>query len=245
MKRLKYLSVILLFLLVAYSLISWFQVGSRPDKIGLHRCNSAEKLQEKGLNYALVEVDVCLRPDNTVDVTHDENASYGLDLLPYFAYLQAQPDRRLWIDVKNLNDSTQMPLLITLDSLCHTYDVRHNRIIVESRRWDLLRPFTLNDFHTSYYVDAPRPSALTRHQTDSVLTRMDRVVDSGCVLSLSFPGWWYNTLRNQFKQKEITFLVWRHRTTEWELFLDPAGRLMLADERVKTILIKDKGHYHR
>ena len=48
MKKLRFLFVIVLFLLVIYSLWAWFQVGSRPDKIGLHRCNSLEKLEEKG-----------------------------------------------------------------------------------------------------------------------------------------------------------------------------------------------------
>ena len=46
MKKIRIIFVIILFLLVIYSLWAWFQVGSRPDKIGLHRCNSLEKLEE-------------------------------------------------------------------------------------------------------------------------------------------------------------------------------------------------------
>ncbi len=245
MKKLRYLFVFLLFLMVAASLWAWFQVGTRPDKIGLHRCNSLEKLREVGGNYNLIEVDVCIRPDGTLDVTHDEDTTFGLNIAPYFAYLQERPECRMWMDVKNLDDSLQRPFFITLDSLRRTYDINPERLIVESGRWDLMRPLTLRDYGTSYYVDAPKPSELTRNQTDSVITRLDRVAASGCVRSLSFPGWWYMTLRGQFRNREISFLVWKHRTTQWELFLNPLNHLMLRDERVQTILVKNKGHFHR
>ncbi len=245
MKKLRYLFVFLLFLMVAASLWAWFQVGTRPDKIGLHRCNSLEKLREVGAGYNLIEVDVCIRPDGTLDVTHDEDTTFGLDIAPYFAYLQERPEATLWLDVKNLDDSLQVPFFITLDSLRRTHELSPERLIVESKRWDLMRPLTLRSYGTSYYVDAPKPSDLTRRQTDSVITRLDRVASSGCVLALSFPGWWYPVLRNQFGESEVDFLVWKHRTTQWEFFLNPLNHLMLNDERVKTILVKNKGNFHR
>lgn len=245
MKKLRFLVVIALFLLAIYSLCGWFQVGSRPDKIGLHRCNSLEKLEEKGGAYALIEVDVCIRERGLMDVTHDEDTTFGLDVSSYFVYLQKNPENRMWMDVKNLDEANLDSFLYSLDSLCRTYDIAHERLIVESPRWDLMRRLTIRDYFTSYYVDAPKPSDLTRRQTDSVITRLDRVAASGCVKALSFPGWWYMTLRGQYKDRDIAFLVWEHRSIEWEVFLSPVGRLMLADERLKAILVKDKGKHHR
>ena len=245
MKKLRFLFVIVLFLLVIYSLWAWFQVGSRPDKIGLHRCNSLEKLEEKGGGYDLIEVDVCIRENGLMDVTHDEDTTFGLDIVPYFAYLHLHPEKRMWMVIKNLNEENKESFFVCLDSLCRTYEIAHERLIVETPKWDLMRLLTIHDFCTSYYVDAPKPSELTRRQMDSVITRLDRVASSGCVRALSFPGWWYMALRGQYKERDISFLIWKHRSIQWEVFLCPEGKMMLADDRVKAILVKDKGRYHR
>ena len=245
MKKLRFLFVIVLFLLVIYSLWAWFQVGSRPDKIGLHRCNSLEKLEEKGGGYDLIEVDVCIRENGQMDVTHDEDTTFGLDIVPYFAYLHQHPEKRMWMDIKNLDEENKESFFVCLDSLCRTYEIAHERLIVETPRWDFMRLLAIHDFCTSYYVDAPKPSELTRRQMDSVITRLDRVASSGCVRALSFPGWWYMALRGQYKDRDIAFLTWKHRSIQWEVFLCPEGKMMLADDRVKAILVKDKGRYHR
>ena len=245
MKKLRFTFIVTSFLLVIYSLWAWSRIGTRQDKIGLHRCNSLEKLEERGPDYALIEVDVCIRQDGVLDVTHDEDTTFGLGIPAYFAHLQKNPDSRIWLDVKNLCDSNKVAFTHMLDSLCLAYDVAHERLIVESPQWALLRSLTLDDYYTSYYVDAPKPSELTRRQTDSLITRLDRIAASGCARALSFPGWWYMTLRSQYKDRDIELLTWKHRSTQWEFFLDPVGHIMLADDRLKAILVKDKGRYHR
>lgn len=245
MKKLRSAAIFLLVLLTVYGALSWFQTGSRPDKIGLHRCNSLEKLQEVGGDYSLIEVDVCIRPEGILDVTHDEDTTFGLALPSYFPYLHERPECRMWIDVKNLDNSNFKAFFTMLDSLCARYAIRHERLIVESRNWEFLPPPMQKNYVTSYYVDAPKPSTLSAHQIDSVITHLDAVIATGKVDAISFPGWWYVRLRRQFRHRDISFLIWRHRTTEWELFLDPIGRLMLADSRVKTVLVKNKGKYHR
>lgn len=231
--------------LAAYAWLSWWQTGSRPDKIGLHRCNSLEKLAEVGKDYALIEVDVCIREDGKPDITHDTDTTFNLSLDAYFPHLRSHPGSRIWVDVKNLNEGNRQGFFRRLDSLCHRYSISHDRLIVESRQWALLPPRLPRGYHTSYYIDAPKPSGLSRSQIDSVIAQTDKVIATGHVRSISFPGWWYRHFRHAFKNRDITFLIWRHRTIEWELFLDPVGRMMLADERIGTILIKHKGTYHR
>lgn len=61
------------------------EASRHPDKLWLHRCNSLEKLEEKGGDYPNIEVDLVFRPDRTFDVTHDMETSFGLRLDAYFA----------------------------------------------------------------------------------------------------------------------------------------------------------------
>ena len=70
------------------------------------------------------------------------------------------------------------------------------------------------------------------------------VADSGDVRAISFPGWWYSTISERL-DRDIDLLTWEHRKTQLEFFLIPGTDAMLNDNRLKVILIKDKGNYHR
>lgn len=236
---------LLLLAVVAYLGYAWGQVDKYPDKLWLHRCNSLEKLHEMESRYPNFEVDICLREDGVLDVTHDEDTTFGLKVDPYFGYLSQHPNSHMWMDVKNLDEDNLELFMHSLSALIGKYRVKKEQLIIESSQWQLMRAFTLGNFYTSYYVDAPKPLTLSHEQVDSVVTRLSRIARSGCVSALSFPGWWYGPLRNQFTDTEIEFLSWRHRDTQLEVLLNPVGRMMLKDPRMKVILVKDKGRYHR
>lgn len=72
-----------------------------------------------------------------------------------------------------------------------------------------------------------------------------RCVNSHKVCALSFPGWWYDDIKEAFAQQLIALLTWEHRKTQLELFLTPRGRRMINDPQLKVVLVKDKGHFHR
>lgn len=227
--------------LAVYALMCLAMVGSRPDKLWLHRCNSLEKLHEKAERYDGIEVDVCYRTDGTFDVTHDEPYSCGLTIEPYFAYLKEHPQMRMWLDVKNLREENQESMLRSLNALARNHSVAPSRLIVESRQWQLLEPFTWEGYSTSCYVDAPRPTQLSAEQRDSVVKALQGVADSRLVKALSFPGWWYGTLSRQIDRPNIDLLTWEHRTTQWEFFFYTRHvKDMLDNPQLKVILIKDK-----
>lgn len=244
-KKIIIFAAIWVLLVLVYMGYVWSMVDQYPGKIWLHRCNSIEKLHEKVGRYPNFEVDVCLRPNGVMDVTHDVDTTFHLTITPYFKYLSSHPESHMWMDVKNLTEAYVPVFLDSLDKLLYAYSVDKSQLIIESPEWKLLFPFTRYGYYTSCYVTAPRPSQLTTEQRDSVISRLGIVARSGCVRALSFPAYWYNSLRMQFQDETIDYLTWKNHSTQYGMLLDPLGQVMMRDERVKVILVKDKGHYHR
>lgn len=223
--------------------IAFNEIDNHPDKIWLHRCNSIEKLHEKSTRYPNVEVDVVFRSDYTFDVTHDVDTSFHLSIDPYLDYLQKN-DGKIWLDIKNLIPANKEIMLSVLDSLLHRYGIDKNRVIIESPSWQSLDVFTRKGYYTSYYVPYEKPGKLSKDDIDRCIRLLQKIVDQNTVRALSFPGWWYDDIKEKL-DRPIDLLTWKHRTTQFEMLLSPKGREMLADPQLKVILIKDKGRYHR
>ncbi len=191
------------------------------------------------------EVDVCLRPDGTIDITHDPDKSHKLSIEPYFRFLSEHPKSCLWIDVKNLSEENIRSFRNSLEKFSNDYGVDIKKLIIESPRADLLRNFTDAGFYTSCYVTAANPSELTSQQCDSVISVYGEVARSGDVRAISFPDEWYAEFREQYRDTDIDFLTWKHHTRQYGFWFNPFSRRMLDDERLHVILIRDKGKYHR
>lgn len=233
------LGALLLLSALGWATYAWISVGSRPDKVGLAACCSVDRLQAQPDRYSCFQLDVRICPDSTLRVLPPSDAATPLAIDPYFQYLSQHPQSHLWMDIKNLDDDNFDLFVQQIQHLLGTYLVDRGQLILQSRRWDLLGWFTRRDVYTSYDVDLPKPSLLTSHQMDSVVTRLSRVVESGCVSALSFPSCWYGALRQQFRTSDIEFLTWRPGTGEYLFMLDPLGHLMLRDPRLRYILVED------
>lgn len=79
---------------VAACLHSLYKIGSRPDKLWLHRCNSLEKWDEKRQSYPNIEIDLVFRDNNKFDVTHDIDKTYNLSLEDFFRAANKQTNKQ-------------------------------------------------------------------------------------------------------------------------------------------------------
>ncbi len=228
-----------------YFAYAWSLTGNHSDKIWLHRCNSIEKLHEMKDDYLHFETDVCLRPDGGIDVTHDLDTTFHLDLESFFPFLGVHHNRRQWIDVKNLSEKNALAFKERLEDAMQVHGVSTDQLVIESPRHDLLKTFTDDGFFTSCYVTAPRPSHLTEEQIDSVVAHYGEIASGGTVRALSFPGHWYEILSEHYTHTPIELLTWEHHSSELWLMLRPEGRKMLSDPRLLGILVRDKGEHHR
>lgn len=229
-------------LAVCFVVDAWMNVGKHPHKVWLHRCNSIEKLHQMKDIYPNIEVDVVLR-GSTFDVTHDLDVSYGLDLEEYFAHF-SRNDGKMWLDVKNLTPENKDTMLAVLGSLVERYGVAKERLVVESAQWPLLGDFTKAGFYTSMYVEYDKPGRLSGAEVQECIGVLREVAASGCVRAISFPYWWYSTLKGSLGSS-VDMLTWKHRSSQFLFMLSGEGKRMLEDSQLKIVLVKDKGDFHR
>ena len=237
------IAVVVLVLLGIYAYWAWTEIGDYPDKLWLHRCNSIEKMEEMAERYDNIEVDLIYRGNGIFDVTHDADTTFGLHIDPFFDDL-GDTDEHMWLDIKNITMDNCEEIHEDLDSLCEKFDVEKDQLIVESNDWKALKELTDDDYYTSFYVSFDKPNRLTDEEIDECIDSLQFVADSKCVSALSFPGWWYDDIKEDLN-RPIDLLTWKHRTTQWEFMLMPYHFEMLNDPQLKVILMKDKGHYHR
>ena len=227
MRIIRFIGVACIIGLFFWCIVAIDEVGEHPDKIWLHRCNSMEKF----------------RQDSVFGVTYDIDTSFNLSIEPYFGYIQ-QNGGKLWLDIKNLDLQNVSAMLTHLADLTSRYDIDKERLIIESRNWQALQRFTEEGYYTSLYIGWENPSRLESEEIDSYMDKLRKAVDHKIVHALSFPGWWYSTIKENLN-RSIDLLTWKHRTTQWQLLLTPKGHKMLDDPELKVILVKDKGQYHR
>lgn len=230
-------------ILCIWAVYAYTLVGEYQDKLWLHRANSIEKWQEKADTYPNAEVDLIFCKGK-FHVAHDTAEICDLTIDSYFAEMNRRQGK-LWLDIKNFNPDNISHALRYLDSLCLTHQVEKERLIVESDNIDALSTFThTGKYFTSYYVKSPRPSELSTEERNQILQKLNQIANSGNVSALSFPHYWYNTIRTEL-HSDIPLLTWDHHTSEWLFHLSFWKRKMLQDPQVKVILVKSKGKYHR
>lgn len=150
----------------------------------------------------------------------------------------------MWLDLKNLTSNNVNFVLAELNRLVEQYSVDKSRLIVESKDYISLGLLKENGYYVSYYVPYDKPGRLDDNEYKAAILELQKVVDSGKVSAISFPGWWYESIKSDLN-RNIDLLTWEHRKIRAELFFYPYCRDMLKDKRVKVILIKDKGKYHK
>lgn len=235
------LSSIVPFVVVAlvWCAVSYLRVGNYKDKLWAHRVNSLEKRAEFKDAYPNIEVDVTVREDSlngiVLDITHDADTTFGLTLDEYMPGIAGN----MWVDVKNLSLENNRNVLDKFDSFLNdNKNLSKNQFVIESRNHEALDLLTKNGYYTSYYVDF-------KNIDDEVISHLEQVSDSGHVKALSFPSAQYSAIRENVKNEDIDFLTWAHRDTQFEFLLNPFNQKLLDDSRLKVILIKTRGKYHR
>ena len=223
----------------AYVISAWRMVGKHRDKIWLGQCNSVERLLQTQSVYPNFQVDVLICQDSTLAVMQGEDSVSAIPIDPFFDFLAEHPQSHLWMDMKNLSEQNLSLFMGTLEKLFHQHNIDKQQLVVETAAWQLMHVFTISGFYPVYPMEAPDPSELSRYQKDSIITRISRIANSGCVKALDIPSKWYGPLHNQYQEMDIEFVTRKPGTSPFGLMLSPLGRIMLNDPRMHIILLDE------
>ena len=214
--------------LVAVGALLAFFCLPRHDKLWRYHIADAEQLKSHS-GRIMVKM-----ADNDSLVLSDAN---GDSLVSYIRVLHSHPQQRLWMVVENLSEENIGAFTQAFGDILAMNGVLPSQVVMETERWDLTFRLTARGAYVATPFDAPAPGTLEKHEADSVITRLSRVVESGCVSALIIPGPWFGTLRHQFAGKNIQFLIASPDTWPMRILLSPRRRL-LSDPCVKAVAVK-------
>lgn len=215
--------------------------GAPSEKIYAHRCDSLGKLKEKlgNGNFAGVEMDICFYPEQgEFDVSHDVQPSIAYPL-ENFVQALATTDKKCWLDFKNLSETNRDAALARLDNLFAKYHIDKSRAVVESPNVDALKAFHDDGWYTSYYC----PAYGSFPGREKFLQVVRQAAATGNVDAVSFPIEEYPLVKEAAVQTDL--LTWDPNAKWWDYVHDENRREILADEKLKILLVGSHSRYNR
>jgi hypothetical protein len=174
--------IVVIGLLVAYhkEIIRYFHmraiVAENLDgRLIPHRVNRVDKLAsilDKGIRS--FEIDLLLRSEGArvfFEAGHSDEDARGVPLHRFLEMLRGTGPRKIWLDIKNLDDNNMHAAVLELRRLDSIYAVKEIAIVESSTTSDSFSRFRNAGFHTSYYLPTERITSLLTLDDREKLTR--------------------------------------------------------------------------
>lgn len=218
-----------------------------PDKFWLHRVDSVGKQQEFAGKYAGLEFDIIYYEDSRAfENSHDKVDLDAYNLEKQFQeYASLAIKNELWLDFKNLSLDNKEDALAVLNSLMDRYGVDKSKVWVESKCWQALDVFKQAGFKTSYYFPYYKFKKMSTEEINNVKIKTQAIAGSGNVDAVSFQGDYYEFVSSLQLPPRIALLCWLDGQRWYEVLLRRKYAAIRDDDRVKVILVKEHGRYHR
>ena len=180
---------------------------NNSNKEWVKAVNTKNIINKVDSNSGGLEFDIYFDSSKKIfDVHHDINSSIGLNFEELLdIYQQRNLQASLWIDFKNLDNLNCMPALNELVRLRNKYNLK-NKILVESYRIDLLKPFGDSSFFTSYYTPYFNPYLINEDSIKKLATKLAVLIKNSEVDALSGYYFQYPFLHKYFPQ--FPLLIW-------------------------------------
>ncbi len=204
------------------------------DKHWKKAVNSKDILAGLNKEQSGFECDVYFHSDkNIFQVHHDWDKSTGLNLEDLLLqYQQKELSAGIWLDFKNLDDTNQNASLKQLILLRSKFNLQ-NKLLVESKRADLLNAFCDSGFFTSFYTPMFNPFKIDDADTNQWVDSLTSVLSHSKVNALSGYYFQYPLLKYYFPKYPV--LIWsandRFSLVNWMF-----QRKIAADKTVFIVL---------
>ncbi len=218
--------------------VAWFGTGryvlsSHADKVWQRQCDTLRSASS-GAGCHCVEVYV--KDDGRLMVMRSADSTDVVPIDSYFRYLRDYPQGKLWMRLHNLTDGNMNAFTDSLGRLGGRHGLRESQFILESSNWVTLGMLAKFRFCVAVPLVADDPSCLTERQKDSVITRLDRIVESGRITAIDLPRSWYGILRRQYRHRDIRFFVRIPDTAPRSIAVSPQMLFMLCDRQVRGVV---------
>ena len=204
------------------------------DKVFAHRVNSLEK-QEQALRYFEgIELDLdYLKDKDVLDVNHSPAKSIGLTFESYLSKIDVNHFPFLWLDIKRLDTTNEVEILLKLNKLFESRNYPKNKILIETRHPEALPKFTAAGYKTSYYLKPKLHQKKGKELEDEInFIKSVLLLQPNIGISSSYED--YSLMKDYFpnKEKYIWIITSPYRFKYSEV------QSILEDEKVGIVLSK-------
>jgi len=213
-----------------------------------HKVNQQGKLEAVlGSGIRSFELDVQFRKQGEsgyFEIGHDDHEAKGQTFESYLEFIQDYPIKKIWMDVKNIDDENATAMLEHLESLQRKYAVKPLILLESTTTSEQFKIFRTAGFHTSYYLPTEVILKLLAQQSPAALTqeamRIKGVAAVQNVAAISFPAVLYPFVK-QYVEPLLPHNIVYHT---WNIIkLEDSGAVeklkktpVFKDPRVKTII---------
>lgn len=203
------------------------------EKIGVHRTNTLEKLENSLPYFDAIELDIVYdAQSNFLDVYHPPALSNGVSLEKYVYFLKKERPF-LWLDIKNLDSNNAEKILQNLNTIIAQSNYPTNKILIETRFPEKLGLFAAAGYKTSYYL---KQNLHTLNPTvlHSEIENVQALLKAQPGLAISTEHFDYEILKEYFPTTPKYFWCIRHsQIGEYTMV-----RRMLKDTTVALVLTR-------
>lgn len=195
-----------------------------------------------------VEFDIIFYKDKMAfENSHDKDNLSKYNLEEQFKiYRYLNYNEGIWLDFKNLNEDNKYEAKEVLDLLLKKYGISKDIVWLESSNWKSLDIFKQDGYRTSYYFPYYKFENMTEKEIRDIKRKTVMIANSGNVDAVSFAGkHYYDFVSNLDLPDNIVLLTWFDDSRWYNVLLNSKQKKIVRDERVKVILVKDLGNYHR
>ena len=79
----------------------------------------------------------------------------------------------------------------------------------------------------------------------NIKERTEQIATSSGINAISFDGIYYDFINTLTLPQNLSLLTWLHTKNWRQVFWAPENKKFLLDDRIKIILVKDKGKFNR
>lgn len=217
--------------------------AAQKSRVFPHRVNSVGKLREIWNDgFRSFEVDA-LFEGGDFRVGHNEGL-LGYTLEEFLMTIDYAQIKKIWIDFKNLNKDNHREALVRLNYLDEKFGIKNKAIIESGSTLDLVKSFTNDQWHTSYYLPTSALVELVNEnrtvEMQQVAIKISQQARNQGVKAVSFDHRLYpfvKTYLEKLLSTDVVYHIWYaphlNSTNFQEELMDfPPYK----DERVKSLL---------